>query len=383
MGGERGTMTATLLALVVALGALAACGGAEEETPAPVPAASPTEAQPDRPRLDASQVSVVERFRLEPQGRWSDARAALVDGGGRLYVLDAVSPARILRFEADGGGMMRFGEGEDDPSAAVVARDMSLGAPWNTLLMVDRAKQILSAYLTLGMSTYTVEVSGGVPIHALARPQFGEYYLHAWDQARSRAGVYHMRLPIDTLAVTYEVAIPLQAPIRKIMRDIYFHTATDAEGRLYVAFQDVYPARVLEPDGTTARLVGVDRVGVARSPERVTAETAEALDKLRREAPDIPDSLLMDAARPDSLLPLIEEIDVDPEGRLWVRTHRADAFATTPYDVFDAEGRYLARVDVPGEVRATSFGPDGALVVVEGPPDAAGTVVRYEVRLSG
>jgi hypothetical protein len=372
------------LGLFLALAALAACGG-EPEEPAgeSAPALSPTEAQPDRPRLDAAAVTVVERARLEAQGRWEDARAALRDADGRIYVLDAVAPSRILRFEPDGGGMLRFGEGEDDPGSTVVARDMSLGAPWNTILMVDRANQILSAYLTLGMSTYTVEVKGGVPIHALARPQFGEYYLHAWDQVRSQAGVYQMRLPIDTLAVTYQVAIPLQAPVRKIMRDIYFHVTTDAQGRLYVAFQDAYPVRVLEADGTTVRLQGVERAAVARSAERLARETEEALAKLRREAPDIPDSLLMDAARPDSLLPLIEELDVDPQGRLWARTHRADVSGGTSYDVFDAEGGFLARVEVPGEVRATSFGPDGALVVVEGAAEAPGTVVTYEVRLGG
>ncbi len=370
------------LVLLLALSALAGCRGGDEETTAE-PATSPTEAQADRPSLDPSAISVVEEFRLEPEGRWSDARAALADAEGRLYVLDAVAPARILRFDADGGGMMQFGEGEGDPSAAMIARDMSLAPAWNTILVVDRGNQILSSYLTMGMSTYTVEVKGGVPISALPLPAFSEYYLHGWDQVRSRAGVYHMRLPIDTLAVTYEVGIPLNAPVRKIMRDIYFHVATDAQGRLYVAFQDAYPARVLEPDGTTVRLVGIDRVGLARSPEQMAAETAEALEKLRREAPDIPDSLLMDAARPDSLLPLIEELDVDPAGRLWVRTHRADAAGTTPYDVFDAEGRYLARVDLPGEVRATSFAPDGSLVAVEGAADAAGTIVRYGVRLGG
>jgi hypothetical protein len=196
---------------------------------------------------------------------------------------------------------------------------------------------------------------------------------------RSLSGVYHMRLPVDTLATTYEVAIPLNLPIQQTARAVYFRMTTDQAGRLYLAFHDRYLVRVLEPDGTTVRLIGIDRPPVPKSSEAIASEAEENLAKLREEAADVGDSLLVEAARPDSVLSLIEELAIDPSGRLWVRTNRADAEGVTPYDVFDEEGRYMARVDVPGDVRATAFAPDGALVVIDAAGDPAGVVVRYEV----
>jgi len=245
---------------------------------------------------------------------------------------------------------------------------------------VDRPESVLNSFLTLGMLTYSVPVTPGTAIDALGMPAFGEYYLHGWDQARSRAGVYHMRLPIDTLATTYEVAIPPDQPVGKIARDVFFRTAVDGRGRLYLAFHDGYPVRVLEASGRTVAVIGLEREPVTRDPEQVAAETAENLDRLRERLPDVPDSLLLEAARVDPVASMIEELAVDSAGRLWVRTNRPDAAGST-YDVFDDRGLYLARVDVPGEVKATTFAPDGRLFVIDGSDGAAGVVVGYDVRL--
>ncbi len=384
MGSERARVRAERfpgvrwLALIAGLAAAAACGG---EEPAPeVPRVSPTEAQADQPRTDPSLVSLTGRMRIESQGVWRQARDLAVDVDGRFYVLDGVDPSRILKLDTDGSFLLRFGEDEAG-SDLVVTQSISLARAWNTVLFVDRVTNSILAYLTLGMTTFKVQVVGGVPVDILGRPQFNEYYLHSWDAARGVSGVYQMRIPIDTLGLTYQVGIRPDEPIRRMMRDIYYRVASDDDGRLYVGFQDGYPVRVLEPGGATVRLVGIERRGVPRAPEAMEAEAEENLARLRRQAPDLPDSLLVEAARPDSLLPVIEELDVDPRGRLWVRTHRADAGGATPYDVFDAQGIYLARVDVPGPVRATTFGPDGALVVLAGAAGEAGEIVVYEVGL--
>ncbi|MFN2419869.1 MAG: hypothetical protein ABR527_00580, partial [Gemmatimonadota bacterium] len=314
-------------------------------------------------------------------GRWSDARDVVVDADGRFYLLDGVVPARILKFDVDGRYVLRFGENEPDAPLVTLAQEMSLARDWNTILLADRAEGTVSAFLTLGTLTYSAQVTG-TPIDVAGRPQFGEYYLQGWDQVRSLSGVYHMRLPVDTLATTYEVTIPLNLPIQQTARAVYFRMTTDQAGRLYLAFHDRYLVRVLDPDGTTVRLIGIDRPPVPKSSEAIASEAEENLAKLREEAADVGDSLLVEAARPDSVLSMIEELAIDPWGRLWVRTNRTDAEGVTPYDVFDEQGRYMARVDVPGDVRATAFAPEGALVVIDAAGDPAGVVVRYEVRFT-
>jgi hypothetical protein len=374
-----------IAAAVTLAAAVWGCRGGEEPRETS-DAVSATGSQPDRPRVGAGEVTLVEDLRLAAGGRWSDARDVVVDADGRFYLLDGVVPARILKFEADGRYVLRFGEDEPDAPVVTLAQEISLAPGWNTILVADRAEGAVSAFLTLGTLTYSAKVTG-TPIDVVGRPQFGEYYLQGWDQARSLSGVYHMRLPIDTLGTTYEVAIPLNLPIQQTARAVYFRMTTDQAGRLYVAFHDRYLVRILEPDGTTVRLIGIDRPPVAKSSEAIASEAQENLVKLRREAaavgdPLLVDSLLVEAARPDSVLSMIEELAIDPSGRLWVRTNRADADGVTPYDVFDEEGRYMARVDVPGDVRATAFAPDGALVVIDAAGDPAGVVVRYEVRFT-
>lgn len=377
---EKGMITFRGIAAAATLVVAAwGCGGGEE--PPEPSAVSATESQPDRPRISAGEVALVEDLRLASGGRWSDARDIVIDADGRFYVLDGVVPARILKYDVDGRYVLRFGENEPDAPVVTLAQEMSLAPGWNTILVADRAEGTVSAFLTLGTLTYSAKVTG-TPIDVAGRPQFGEYYLQGWDQVRSLSGVYHMRLPVDTLATTYEVAIPLNLPIQQTARAVYFRMTTDQAGRLYVAFHDRYLVRVLEPDGTTVRLIGIDRPPVPKSSEAIASEAEENLAKLREEAADVGDSLLVEAARPDSVLSLIEELAIDPSGRLWVRTNRADAEGVTPYDVFDEEGRYMARVDVPGDVRATAFAPDGALVVIDAAGDPAGVVVRYEVRFT-
>lgn len=373
-------MTRTLATVTVALAvALTGCRGEGQPPEPPAADVMPAiAAQPDRPLLARGAVGLTERLRLAPGGRWSDARDVAVDGDGNLYVLDEVVPARILKFDPAGRYVLRMGEGEPEPTVLLVQK-ISMAPDWNTLLMVDRASSTVATFLTLGPRSYKVLVTGGAPINVLGLPAFGEYYLQGWDQARNRSGVYHVRLPLDTLATTYEVAVPTNEPIGRVARSVYFRTAVDRQGRLYVGFYDDYPVRVLEPSGRTRALIGIDREPVLRSAEALAAETAENLAKLRKEAPDEPDSLLREAARPDSALPIVDELAVDPQGRLWVRTHRADADGTTPYDVFEPKGHYLARVDVPGDVRATAFTADGRLVVLDGSRDPAGVVVEYEV----
>jgi hypothetical protein len=367
------------VALILA-GAAWGCGG-EEPAPETAPQVLPTEAQPDRPLLSPDQVVLTERSRIANGGHWSEAADVAVDAAGSVYVLDAVSPSSILKFDSTGSYVLRFGEGEPDPPLGQ-SQKISLGASWNTIVTVDRSENAVAAFLTLGMQSYSIPLQeSGNAIDALALPTFGEYYLHGWDQNRSLSGVYHMQLPIDTLATTYEVMIPPGQPVGKVARDVYLRTAVDAQGRLYVAFHDGYPVRVLEPSGRTVTLIGIDRERVPRDPAEVAAETAENLDRLRRQAPEVADSILVQAARVDSLYSMVEELAVDPSGRLWVRTNRPGTAGVTSYDVFNEEGGYLARVDVPGAVRATAFAADGALVVVDEAGDPAGVVVRYDVRL--
>ena len=140
-------------------------------------------------------------------------------------------------------------------------------------------------------------------------------------------------------------------------------------------------ALVIQPDGRTVRMIDLDRAALRKSPEELRREEEENLARLREQAPEMDEELLREAARPDSVWPLVEELAVDPSGRLWVRTRRSDTGDATTYDVFNEGGEYLVRVDVPGEVERTAFAPDGRLFTLVAARDGAGEIVGYRVSL--
>lgn len=343
--------------LLLALMLLAGCGraGEEEGTAPPV--------QADRPLLAREAVTLSERFRLSDPDRIGSPRDLAVAGDGHVYVLDFQPPrTHLLKYDSTGQFVLRFGTG-DQQDRLVSAIEFSL-APWNTVLAIDRGQDAIVSFLTRGTFISAVEIEPGVALDVHALPEFGEFYLHKWVPAQGRSVVLHVRSPLDSLATTYEVQVRPGQPVRREARAVHYHTTVDRRGRLYVAFYDGFPVRVLTTTGSTVRTIDLAREPIPKAAGEVAAEREQNLARLREQAGDLDEELLREAAEPDSLLPLIEEIVVDPFDRLWVRTNRPDAAGSTPYDVFNERGEYLARVDVPGAVQRTAFRPDGLLFVI-------------------
>lgn len=357
------------------------CDAGDDASAGAAPAIDSLADQTDRPLLGRGVVSVAERMRVGDAGLAELERPVdlEIDRAGSIYVLDVADTTRIARFDSTGRLSLRFDRRE--PGIMRIARAGRMAvAPWNTILLVDRGQNLLTSFLTLGTFVGAVEIHG-IGINVLPLPAFGEFYLHKWDPETSRAYVIRARTPLDSLGTVYSIGIPAGQSVRKQARDVAFQTTTDRQGRLYVAFADAYPVRILDPSGETVRLVGLDREPVPKSEARIDAERDEIANEIRRAMPDVSDRLLAQAAEVEPTFPMIEELVVDPSGRLWVRTHREGAGATTAYDVFNERGEYLARVDVPGVVVRTAFGPDGTLWAIDGIRDDERAIVAYEVRL--
>ena len=357
-----------------------ACG---EPAPAPEAGAGPGAEEPAAPLVDPANVTVQEAFAL-PAGEASRAglrqpRDLAFDAAGRLYVLDFAAPdhQQVVAFEGDGTYLYRFGE-RDDRADRVGPSDHLAVTPWNYVMLVDMVDNALTSFLTMGTYVSSAELTG-VGLSVLSIPEYGQFYLKKWDPARRRAYVVHMQLPVDSVAMVYEVRLPPGQSVRKDARDVSFLTATDRSGRLYVAFDDAYQVRVLDRTGATVRVVQSSRKAVPKSPVEMEAERERLLARLQAQVGDVSDSLLQDAARPDSLFPLVEELAVDPAGRLWVRTRRSERATGSVYDVFNEQGQLISWVAVPATVRKTAFSPAGALYVIDerDPDDPA--IVGYDV----
>lgn len=341
-------------------------------------------AQPDTPLVPEASVTLTERVRIGPGAR---ADAALrrpadvaVDDAGFVYVLDAGEPPRILKFDSAGAFLLHFGHREPDQNRIGRAPRFAL-TRWNTILLVDRASNALATFLTVGGTFASTIDLTGVGMGVLPRPAFHEIYLHKWDPERRQSYVVHMRTnPIDSIQTTYAVDIPVGRSVRDQVRDVRFRSAVDGEGRLYVAFEDQYAIRVLDPDGTTVRRVGIEREALEKSSREIVEERERNLADLRVGVTGVRDTVIQLAAEPAPAWPLVEEIAVDPSNRMWVRTNRAGTVGTA-YDVFNEVGEYLARVDVPGTILRTAFAPDGRLFVIDVEDEASPEVIGYDVTI--
>jgi hypothetical protein len=377
---------ARAVAAALALGWGVACGGERDASPGP---AAGDRDRPSDARLlvDPATVRVAEVFRLTAEAA---ARAALrqprdlaIDDQGTLIVLDFAVPdhRQIVTFDPSGAYGIRFGE-LDERTDRLGPSDQFAVMPWKYVMLVDAADNALTSFLTLGTYVSSVTLAGiGMVVRPM--PEYGHFYLKKWDPPRRRAYVVHMQLPVDSLSLVYQVTLPAGQSVRKDARDVSFLTASDGAGQLYVAFSDVYQVRVLDQQGATVRIVQSPRRPVRKSPREIEDERARLLEHLRGTVGDVSDSLLQEAARPDSLFPLVEELTVDPSGRLWVRTRRSEVANGTAYDVFNDRGEQISWVSVPAVVRKTAFAPDGRLFVIdERDPDRPG-IVAYEVAFGG
>lgn len=362
--------------LCLAALAAAACAGEEAGNPDPTPADSRAGLAADRPLLAPGSVRLEERLRLADPRLQTPSDVA-VDGEGSIYVLDAATPSRVHKYDAAGEYQLQFGTRDTVRERIAAAVEMDL-AQWGILLVADRGDNAVKSFLTRGLFASVVPRRDSVVLDVHALPEFGEFYLHEWVPAQRRVSILHMRAPGDSVATAYTVGIPQGLSVRQEARAIHFLSAADRRGRLYVAFMDGYPVRVLSRQGATLAIIGIQRDPIPRTAEEIEREAEANLERLRAQAPDVDEEILLEAARPDPTRPLVEELAVDPQDRLWVRTNRPDAAGATPYDLFNASGEYLARVDVPGEVIRTAFSPMGELwVVVE--TDGGAEVVGYRV----
>lgn len=338
------------------------------------------------PLIDPTEVVVSQVFELGAaagsRSNLRQPRDLALDEAGALYVLDFEAPdhAQVVAFDAEGEFAYRFGE-KDDRVDRVGPSDRFAVTPWKYVMFVDGLSNALTSFLTLGTYVSTAGLSG-VGMAVLPMPEYGHFYLKKWDPSRRRAYVVHMQLPVDSLSMVYQVTLPPGQSVRKDARDVSFRTASDAQGRLYVAFADVYQVRVLDADGATVRVIQSSRAAVTKSPRELEAEREDLLARLRRQVGDVSDSLLQEAATPDTLFPLVEELSVDPAGRLWVRTHRPERARGTVYDVFNEQGQLISWVAVPAVVRSTAFAPDGRLFVIDEQDPERPRVVGYEVEFA-
>jgi len=285
---------------------------------------------------------------------FGEIAAVEADSLGRLWVLDR--QAKELRvFDARGGHVRTIGREGGGPGE--FRNPIGLAwAPDGTIWVADPSA-----------GRFTVFDSAGTFIDSHPRRLTGSSYpwvggfgadarLHevlvimdpAQGSTRTALVRYDAAMePADTLALPahrddrFELRrengfMAVQVPFAP-----YSVLALDPRGFVWTGVNDRYRFAQARPGGDTTRIVEREARPVPVSAEE-REEAVGQLEWFREQGGRI------DAGRIPGQKPAFSQLLVDPEGTVWARPARAKGEPGAAFDVFDAEGRYLGRVDLPG-----------------------------------
>ena len=333
------------------------------------------------------------------------ASRVAVDRSGRIYVLDEVdqqvrvyTPEGLLEHRLGGPG---HGPGEMSPavSGMVLAGDR--------LLLADAMLGRLTAWNLETMESETVPLAMGEGLVADALQMQGRadgsvVVLYSQPDVGGASRSRSVRLGADGQMTEEYGAVPERyttidlggnstvLPVARGQNQI----AVAPDGRVYMTGADRYEVLALASDGTPRWVLRVPWER-APMPEQEVERAFEAVVGMLRamgEAPVLDRSTISDLP---ALLPALESIKVDGQGRLWVFPyvyHPRDAGlpeGDRPVDVYDHDGRLLYSGVVPARFALNSergsawMTVGGALVYgVEADPETGDPViVGYRLEL--
>lgn len=389
--------TAALAAVLTAAPALAACGGGERAaTPCPYPADGPRPAyevaDPGRWLSDVPVWHVREDVVLGAAS--PDGDGVVLEGvddaesgaGARIHVADGAT-GRVWVFAADGDTVGRLGDREVSPGTPGGFLEVGVG-PGDTLRAFDPGTQLETTFDSAGRRLDTAFVSreGGFgPAPEVAYDRRGVLYRLGWggfvaslEKALGgrNEGIVRGEVALERLSradgtwtsLTRVPSVEVRVTERGLAEAPFaprpLWDAVD-EG-LWWADSREYLLTRLSADGDTLCRVRVD-VDAPRVSEEDRRRFREAEDvdpyslnrrqKLRRAREEVP--------LPDRRPALRDLVGTD-DGGVWVRP-APERWGTRPdsatWHAFDGEGRLVARVRLPADLRPLEVGPGHVLGV--------------------
>ncbi len=293
---------------------------------------------------------------VEGNGRdvFSSVTGVAVDKSGSVYVLDHIGQ-EIRVFDSTGTFKFAFGRLGEGPAEFKSARGLKW-SPEGTLWVLDGGNRRLSEFNASGKLIESFRMNsimrsffwqGGIDDNGLVYDEGLGYstgvlagFVRRFDP---RSGVQDSVQLIDDLG-EYEVKIEIPRGTMDMPFAPRFHWIVDRNGNIWSTRTNEY-AIYRTTFGLDTTLV----IEVNNAQLKVTdGEVDEALAVLEPRMDRWSRYTELDRTMLPKVHPFIENIDLDDEGRLWVR--RVTRGKNTVFDVFDLEGRYLWSVDAPWSV---------------------------------
>ncbi|TEU07536.1 MAG: 6-bladed beta-propeller [Candidatus Aminicenantes bacterium] len=263
----------------------------------------------------------------------SDIRSVQVDEEEIIYVLD-LKDVRVKVFDKNGKGMRIIGKKGQGPGELQLPYRMYL-ISGKELMFYDISNRRISYYSLDGkclreistrnqMFERTMTDSKGYIIGYFFIP--GEMYMHELKKFDSKLN------PVMTLVTIEEKRTPYVIE----MLDPTLQFRLMENDNIAWSHPSSYEIFIVSPEGKTLRKIVKDHDSV-----RIT----EAEKKKMIEGRTVPPEYKIEL--PEYYNPLYYFI-CDEDGRIYVRTYERDNKGGFYYDVFDSEGRNIAKFSIPG-----------------------------------
>ncbi len=265
---------------------------------------------------------------------------------GTAYVLDT-KDSRVKVFDAKGQFLRAFGKAGQGPGELNKPVGIII-TPENEILVEDALNQRLAVFALDG--TFLRHVSTAKALGLSGIQMDGRGLIVARSMGLGEAGkmsmdvkTYDKDLNAKVKLTSFEFPISAQAKINPFSAmNLLF--LLDAQGLLYFGGQRGYEIKVLSLEGKLLKTIGREYDPVAI--------TQEDKDEMLGLIPNVSGVNVKDMIQFPEEFPPFGNFVLAEEGRLLVRTYEKGRAKREYYwDVFDAEGRYIAKVPITHEIR--------------------------------
>jgi hypothetical protein len=306
--------------------------------------------KPDPPKGSPTKLVLEEIYTVgggdAPDSSFVEISALDVLKDGTVFVLDT-KDSRVKVFDAKGKFLRAFGKAGQGPGEMNQPVGILI-TPENEVLVEDALNQRLAVFGLDG--TFSRHISTAKALGLSGIQMDGHGLIVARSMGLGEAGKMSMDVktydrdfnPKVKLA-SFEFPVSLQAKINPFsaMNLLY---ALDGQGGLYFGSQPGYEIKVLSLEGKPLKTIGREY-----GPLPITKEDKDEMLAL---IPNVSGVNVRDMIQFPEYFPAFGNFVLADEGRLLVRTYEKGRAKKEYYwDVFDADGRYIAKVPIVHEIR--------------------------------
>jgi 6-bladed beta-propeller len=306
--------------------------------------------KPDPPRGVPIKLVLEELYAVgagdQPEDSFADITALDVLEDGTVYILD-MKDSRVRVFDAQGKFVRAFGKAGQGPGELSQPVGIII-TPEKAVLVEDALNQRLAIFSLEG--TFLRHVSTAKALGLSGIQMDGRGLIVGRSMGLGEAGKLSMDVktydgdfnPKVKLA-SVEFPISARAKINPFaaMNLLYL---LDGQGRLYLGSSRDYEIKVVSPGGRILKTISRDY-----DPVPITQADKDEMLKL---VPNAAGVNVKDMIQFPDAYPAFGGFVLADEGRLLVRTYeKGRARKEYLWDVFDAEGRYIAKVPLTHDIR--------------------------------